>query len=432
MSRKSGFSLTEVLVTVAMTGVIMTGVVMTFSRVNKSTTNSARKSSQTNTLRGVSEVFRNDFSAAGQGLGDLIAYNTHYLLHPDLSGADSSDPDAPKPDPFFYAVADLDYEDKGSGDNFSTITLQWFDYDFTKGSASPTFFVSGYQWESGGVYTGPIVLSSNNADDIAGLAADDVLVFYKVRLLYAASEYQDHAIWNAGLTDADSNPENEAIILQVGSVSAGGTGGFSDVVEKVTVNLKGDGVFQNTFTGNPMLTVTEDVNGDLESRLDTVGHPPSWAFVARKLGTVNDYHRVQYYVDRGDGTDNWALIRSSNVGLSMVPEVIATGLTDFQIKLGLDIPVGTLPADVVRDDIDGYVSATQADVWTMMLGSNPSPLASWGTITLDDFKIAIGRHALAADVMFTQKLTDQYEDGVERTFQEQYRIVNINMPMPNL
>jgi prepilin-type N-terminal cleavage/methylation domain-containing protein len=430
MSRKSGFSLTEVMVTVAITGIIMTGVVMTFSRVNKSTTNSARKSAQTNTLRGVSEIFRHDFNSAGQGVGDLIAYNIRYSLNSALTGV-GIDPDA-KADPYFYGVADLDYEDKGSGDNFSTITLQWFDYDFTQGSASPTFFVSGYQWEDSGTYLGPIVLSSNNADDIAGLSEDDVLIFYKIRLLYEASTYEDFAIWNAGLKDASDNPENEAIILQVGSVTNSGVGGFTDVTEKATITIKGDGLFQNVFTSNKYLTKTEDVETELETRLDSVGHPPKWAFVARKLGTGDDYHRVKYSVDRGAGTDSWALIRYSNVGTVMVPEVIATGLSDFQIKLGLDVPVGTAPTSVVRDDIDGYVTASQTNVWTMMVGTNPSPLASWGAFSVDDFKIMIGRHALVADVMFTQELTDKTEKGVERTFQEQYRILNVNLPMPNL
>ncbi|MDJ0835110.1 MAG: prepilin-type N-terminal cleavage/methylation domain-containing protein [Acidobacteriota bacterium] len=431
--KHKGVSLVEVLLTVAITAVVMAGLVTTISQVTRSVNNATRKTAQTNAVRGLSEMLRHDISAAGMGVGDLNAYNIHFVLNENLTGIDPEESQASQLAPFFFGIDDLDY-DMVNGRNFSSITLQWFDYDFTATDTRPTFFVSDYQWESSGTYSGPVQLSSSNADHINDLKEGDILVFYKVRLLYEGALYEDNAIWNAGLTDVDGNPENEAVILQVGSVSSGGSGGYTDLPEKAIITFKENGIFLNNFPDDAdrMKTKIEGTSGDLASELSDLGHPPKYTFMARKLGSEDSFRRVRYHVEYSSDADTLVLLRTSNVGLNSYEEVVATNITEFEIRLGLDVTVGKAPDTIVRDDVDGYVSNTETDKWTMTRGVNPYGLPGWGSISLDDYRIVLGRHALTADLMFTQSVSDIYAGSSSRSFRQQIRIVNNNLPMPSM
>ena len=181
--RARAFSLIEILLTLAITSVVMAGLVATFSSVSRGVNNTTKKSAQTNTVRGLSELMRKDFTSAGQGVGDLIAYDIRYLLSESLTGVPVSDGTADRPI-FFYGVSDIDYGDVG-GDSFSSVTLQWFEYDYAT-DTRPTFFVSGNDWEASGNYQGPVVLSSSNPNHVTDLKAGDILIFYKLRLMYQA------------------------------------------------------------------------------------------------------------------------------------------------------------------------------------------------------------------------------------------------------
>ena len=432
--RSRGFSLVEVLITVAITTVVMAGLVTTFAQVTKGVNNATRKTAQTNSVRGLSEMLRHDLSAAGSGVGDLRAYNTHFVLSEDVTGIDPGGSNADDLAPFFYGIDDLAY-DVVNTKLFSSITLQWFDFDYTGTDSMPIFFASDYEWDAGGTYTGPMQLATNNENHLDNLESGDIMIFYKLRLMLEAGLYKDNVIWNAGLTDLDGNPDGEAIILQVATVTAGGTGGFSDLTYKGEVTFKSDGVFMNSFSqiDDRMKTMIEDNSGTLIGNLSDEGHPPKWAFVGRKLGGAGSFHRVRYHVEYATEMKAYVLLRSSNVGTTSYDEVVATDIYEFEIRLGLDVPVGTAPDAVLRADMDGYVSSADGTRWTMGTGTNPYGLPGWGSLTNDQYKMMIGRHALVADLLFTQQVDDVFEGGkVKRSFRQQIRLPNNNLPTASL
>jgi len=429
--RSRGFSLVEVLVTLAVTSVVMGGLVATFTSVTKGIDNTTKKSSQTNTMRGLSELMRKDFAAAGQGVSDLNAYNIRALISEAVSGIDPGDPANDLP-PYFYGVADVDYEDV-NGRFFSSVTLQWFEYDLATDNRA-TFFVSDYQWETSGTYTGPVVLSTNSTEHATDLAEGDILVFYKLRVMYEEDAYTEDtgpAIWNAGF-ETNSKPDNEAIILQVKTVTSGAAGGFDDLSEKVAVTFHDSAIFLNNYgAGNGIQTEIADSDGDLATKLDNIGHPPGYAFIARKLGKENAFRRVSYSVRQMTSGD-YVLVRTSNVGTDRYSEIVATDVEEFEIRLGLDVQVGIEPDDVQQADIDGYVQRSDNSSWTMSYVLNPS-LPTWPAgITQDEFWISIGRHTLMADVLFTQNVPDKLEGSITRSFRQQFRVNNNVLPMPSL
>jgi len=433
MQKTRGYSLVEILVTLAVTSLVLAGLVSTFTTVSQGINNTTKKSSQTNTLRGLSEMMRKDFAAAGQGVSDLNAYNIRYVLSSGFTGINNDDGSADRPR-YFYGVHDVDFEPV-SGKDFSSVTLQWFDYKYASGADRPTFFVSDYQWEDSGTYVGPLVLSTSDPDHIDDLQSGDIMVFYKLRVMYDQDAYAADAgpaIWNAG-HETDGFPDNEAIILQIDSITQGASGGFDDLDYKVQITFKSDGLFYNNFPDpeERMQTRIPVQSGNLADKIDK-GHPPPQSFIARKLGDEESYRRVVYSIRKMDSSNNYVLIRSSNVGTTSYEELVATNVSDFRVRLGLDLAVGIEPGLVQRSDVDGYVTLTDNTAWTMSYTYNPG-LPPWPTsdIDLDDFRTVIGRHTLTADVLFTQKADDKLDSSVVRTFRQQFRVLNNTLPMPS-
>ena len=426
-SRRSGFSIVEVLTTVAVTTVVMAGVVVTFNRITRSANNATRGSDLTNSTRGLGDMLRYDFAMAGKGINDLNALNIRHRFTDAFSGRQTGDPE---PEPFLYGIADVSEDANG----FSEISLHWFDYDLTAGDSArnPTFIASGV-WLTGATQTGPVILQSNNTDALDGLESGDMLLFYKLHIFNQEDSFQTSAIWNAGITDNNGDPANEAIVLQVDQVIDPTLGllGFSDLAGVKIVTFTDGTVFSNTFPTDNILDIAfEDYIGGLTSKLDATLNMPNYVFLARKLGDKNSFNRVQYKVDRESSTDPWVLLRTHNG----VEEVVATRVTQFQVRLGLDVPIGRTPGAVDRDDMDGYVTSLNPASWT---GGFADSSSNWGSLTTSQFVQIIGRHTIAATVSFTQesavKDTGDADQSVkQRSFVRIYPTSNNTLPMPNL
>lgn len=439
MNRKhKAFSLVEVIVSIAVTAVIVTGATVAYSQISRSSTNSMAKSEQTNSLRGVSEMMRADFTAAGKGASDLNMYNIHYMLTDELTGLSPADAGADH-NPYFYGVGNLDYETVGNK-NFSKVTLQWFEFDADDETAQPTFFVSltNGAWDNSGGYVDALTLSTAKQEYVDSLQPGDFIVLYRVGVMYEASAYDNVAIWNAGLQDQNNDPAGEAVILQVDTIGdAAANEGYDDLTFKKSITFRDD-VVMTTFPSEDYRMkpdVTEPLGTNLVDQVNNMGHPPAATFMVRRLGPEDAYQRVEYFVQQTPGQEKYSLIRSANNGTkTMTEEVVVSNVTTFDIRLGLDVPVNILPEDVVRDDMDGYVSNTDVNNWTMGLAvSEPYGLPEFdGSFSPREFKIIIGRHALMADVLFETSGDDVFDNSFERGFRQQYRIYNNTLPMPSL
>jgi hypothetical protein len=159
---------------------------------------------------------------------------------------------------------------------------------------------------------------------------------------------------------------------------------------------------------------------------DTLGIPKT-TFLARKLGDGDSFSRIHYYVTRASDDDPVVLVRASNG----VEQVVATGVTDFSIRLGIDVPLDTNPSAVQRANMDGYVSRLDSSAWSRGYEDTVNP---WSSLSNADFKRIIGRHTVAAEVTFTQQSlqTDTAEkDAPHRTrsFVQQFTIPNAKLPM---
>ena len=145
---------------------------------------------------------------------------------------------------------------------------------------------------------------------------------------------------------------------------------------------------------------------------------PGEYWLARRLGNANSFNRVTYTIEEADspGEPNY-LVRTHNGEKS----ILATDIEAFEITLGLDMPVGKEPSEVTSDLINGQISRFDDDYWTLGRETDNR----WNNMDDDLFKMIIGRHTLQAEVKFTQNT----QDGEKRSFTQQYRILNGNLPL---
>jgi prepilin-type N-terminal cleavage/methylation domain-containing protein len=429
MTNRRGFSLVEIMVTIAVSTLVLSGIVLTFNRITASANNAARGSSLTNTTRGLADLIKYDLQSAGRGIADLSALDIRYRFTPEYSGWESGDPE---PEPYFYGIEDLIFNQT---DETTEIILHTFDYDYSasgKGK-NPTFVIAfddDENWPDTGAYVGPVYLASNSQADLEGLANGDIIIFYKQHVFAEASAFEDHAIWNAGIVDVDGNPDNEALILQVGTV-----GDITAESHALGLDFEAAVTFQYgpIFDNNPPDTNRLNTRWEKPAETfstgmsDTLGIPKN-TFLGRKLGDGNSFNRIHYYVTRASDDDPIVLIRSVNG----VEQVVATGVTDFSIRLGIDVPLDLSPDSIDRKThMDGYVSRLDSSAWTRGFEDTVNP---WASLSNADFKRVIGRHAIAAEVSFTQESLEgdtAEKDGHNRsrTFVQQFTIANAKLPM---
>ena len=433
--QKRGFSLIEVMMTILLSLVVMAGLANTLRKVQSSVKNASAGSDLSNSTRALAKLMRNDFANAGRGFGDLLAIQAHYAFNPDFV-------DIATEDRIMYAVDDLVKDAAGSVAETSGITLHWFDYDIGTSATgtNPTYLVNMPEgdWPIDGVYTNTLELYSMNEEHLESLEPGDVLFFYKHEILTEQDWFIDgDAIWNRDeMEDGGDFEKNSGVILQIGEVSSLSESIDEDLpgMSLVTINFAAEGTFftndLSTSINNtqfPGYNFTEDLG--VAIRDSEQGYPslPADVHVARKLGDEKSFHRVQYSVEQETGDDPAVLIRTHNGSR----EVIATNVTEFSIKIGMDIAPGLPPDAVMRTDMDGYVSIGEMDNWTQSY-------SDYGT-TAELFRTMIGRHAVSAEVSFTQEAfvrdrsdTTMTTGKKTRSFVEQFRIWNNTLPMSSL
>ena len=425
--RYSGFTLLEVMVAVAITAVVLAGVVTTFSNVTKSTRNAARASDLTNSSRGLAHLLEYDFASAGKGLGDINALNIHYkFTHPDDGGIVNE----PVPDTTLYGVTDLTVD----GDGFSEVVLQWFDYDLAGVAANknPTFIVDFSAIQLGLTpiedYDGTAYLISNKAEHLDEVKVGDIFLFYKNTVFADSEKFETDAIWNAGIVDDLGSPANGAVILQVESVGTAEDDvtslGGGEYFDRVAVTFSNSRIFDRTLgasLANPTLFTTYAM--EMSTEIKDEMRLPEATYLARKLGDGDSFHRVHYRVE-GSGATR-ALVRDHNGQ----EEVVATGVNEFLVSIGVDVPEKD-PDAVVRDDMDGFVTSMSSSSWV-------TQLSDMGSLSAEQFKRLVGRHAIGAQVYFSQQSLagdtgDSDSDHKERSFVQQFRILNNSLPVANL
>ena len=423
---KSGFSLVEMMTAIAITTVVMTGVVVTFSRVTKSADNAERSSAITNTSRGLADILRSDFIAAGKGFSDLKALDIHFRFGPGFRVSGS------RSDLLMYGIADLYYK---PDDTTSEIILHYFDYDIRE---NPTFiFHTEETWGESGTttYTEGYVISSDVGalDEIQGIE-DGIWLIYKYDWLVKAAE-DGMTIWNTGYNGDD--PLNHGIILQAGTTGVVETGAYADhylgddpdtgdsLGSQMKLNFSDGPIFSNDLGGNaiktPLVKAANSVPATLDRGPDGSHYRfPEGYWLARYLGDGNSFNRISYYIQRGSAPgDPDVLIRDHNGEIA----ALATEVEEFTVNIGIDSDVGIGPTFVTKAMADGLISRVgDVDNWT----TGQEQDARWDSLSVHEFKQILGRHAIQAEVTFTQ--VSHKVDG-DRSFVQLYRIVNGSLPL---
>lgn len=425
--RSPGFTLVEVMIAVGISVVVLGGLVKTFSDITKSTANANRSSDMTTVSRGVAQLLELDFSQTGKGINDLSALNVHYKFEPPPNGF----VDEPIPQLSLYGVADATHDG-----TFSSVTLQWFDYDLAGSSngENPSFVVDFSEMQGADTtpldnFDGNAKLISNKLEHLQSIAVGDIFLFYKYRVFNEVAKFEDEAIWNAGVVDILGNSEIEAFILQIGTVDTPGVDASGLGMDfEMTITFDDAGIFSRNLGAYAAQTLFQTYAFVMPTEVRTEMKLPSSLFLARKLGDADSFNRVQYSVENSGG--NNILLRSHNGD----EEVVATNVTQFDVSVGLDV-TNKKPDDIVRDDMDGYVSSLDSAFWTQ-------DLSDWGgSLSAEEYRRILGRHAMAIRVDFTQEsLTKDLGDADAggagghkiRTFSRQFRIWNNALPIPNL
>ncbi len=420
---QQGFSLVELMTTVAITILVLAGVVTTFSKIASSSTNTSKSAALTNTTRGLTHMIGYDFASAGRGFSDLIPINIRYQFSESFYTYGETE----ERDTYLYSISDLNYDEDTQT---SEITLNYFDYDMRN---NPSFFVEvpedeAEDWgqETHKTYNSLILSTKDNAA-LAKLESGDILLIYPIHPFVELSS-ETRTPWSS------FEGKNEAFILQVSEV-----GEISDQGENrlaLTVTFGEGPVFSNTFDKPPAnssaIEPSTDVYTSIKDRTNSGYALPSQAWIARKLGDVDSFNRVTYQVVSGEeGGGTLALARRRND----TNELLATNVQTFTVRLGLDINP-SFAADMEnmpRSEMNGQVSRLDTDFWTMGKGYD----SVWDSISVDEYLIAIGRHTLQAEVEFMQQgATDTTEKAGEdgayqqrRGFTQQYRIRNVTAPV---
>ncbi|CAM2068917.1 Prepilin-type N-terminal cleavage/methylation domain-containing protein [Sulfidibacter corallicola] len=435
---RSGFSLTELMVTLVISIVVLGGLMASFSRINQSTRDASRSNDMTVSMNGLSTQLRHDFANAAKGLSDMSAMNIKYRFTPGFVAEVNNGN-------FFYGVTN--HVEDGNG--FSSITLQWFDYDLVGAEASTTpsfvFTLPG----GGNAWPGQVVsglVHSNNEDDLNLLQEGDVFLVYQTSALTQNEAYQREdgqpAAWNNPALNQPGTAKTDALLVQVSAMGG---------VEASSLNLAfqrelqftpaGDNMFDNDFPGGSIDNVyaetgpqtLPDLGLNAQGDGDNKFAVQADIIIARRLSPGTGFHRVRYEVDLSGVHPNTGqtvptLLRFHN---NDTPEVIAVGVTQFRISLGMDVDPSSDPGLVLLADMDGAVSVR--DTLTTWADS----AADLG-VSEDNYRIIIGRHAMVARVDFgLETLTSNLvkdsgtPDKQARSFSQQFKI-NTTLPTPYL
>ncbi len=422
--KQKAFSLLEVLLGLALSLIVIAGVAALFSGINSGVRNSARSSDLTNNVRGVFQILQHDVYMASRGIGDLNLYQFHFN-NPNVSNEN-----------LFYGLANL-HDDDGD----SELEVQYFDYDFSSGAGNPTFAVDWPGSTGGELWPSDIpevnLMSTIDGDPAIGsIAVGDVFVFYRSNALFELGIEQLVENLQAGPYFDERTPEdgglgNGGFIVQVSSVEAtapespyncdGAPGGY---LSAARVQFGGPS-FSSDLSANPVLTnYTEPINDQkcpvsfFRDDLAASGwvRPASGLWLARKVGSGANYHRITYSVQ------NETLIRTENGQ----PVILASNVKEFIIEAGMDI------RPLQGDDWDGAVSVLEPDFWI----TNMDTLAG----DREQSRAYLGRHALAVRTSITfeslfDDLTDSAAGGTgrtkTRTLSNQFRIKNQHLPLRN-
>lgn len=413
-------TLVEIMVAIGIAAVVLGGVVATFSRVTSSVTNASRAADITVTNRSVADLLERDFANAGRGISDLNALNMHFAFSSSFVTGTLNEE-------HLYPIAGLEHD----GTAYSDITLQWFDYDLSEPNRNLTFvadFPSGSAWDDLGNYSEPVTLLANDNTTLAQIQSGDIFVFYKYGIFRVNQEdIAQDGIWNSNIEDPDEpgRPLNDAVILQVGELSSVSTSlSVTGITYARTIQTyKSDQIFSNDLNGNASQTIFTPYNAALGVSLDDDLRMPAGTFLARRLGHASSFNRVRYYVPPNSRT----LIRSHNGN----EEVVASNVSRFEVRVGLDTPKGN-PTAFGSDDMDGYVSVNETNRWTRDLTDSG--------LSIQQYKILLGRHALAAEVAFSiESLEKDRGDSAAggtggtkvRSFVQHYRLWNSTLPTIN-
>lgn len=427
---EKGFSLVELMATVAITTLVLAGVVTTFGRIASSSKNTSKSAALTNSTRGLSGLLASDFASAGRGFSDLLLINIRYQFSESFY---TFGPDEER-SPYMYAITDLRYDQTTES---SEITMNYFDYDLRR---SPSFCFLPSEAETDEEDWGTATrttyeggrLYSSTVESFDQVKEGDIFLIYPLVAFVEAPD-KEKTPWNnyAGRIDA--------VILQVSQVSEvqGGEEGGTDhmglsAMMEITFgdgpifSNKLDAVLENDEPITDKVTFTEG----LERKTGYAMDGKTW--VARRLGNADSFSRITYEVIAGDEAEGTQVLARRRNG---TPDLVATDVQTFKVQLGLDIDP-TLTADMTqmeRADMDGRVSRMTAGFWTYGKDIDNA----WDSTSEDDFRIAIGRHALQAEVEFLQMgsldTTEQDAEGENftqrRGFIQQYRIRNMTAPI---
>jgi prepilin-type N-terminal cleavage/methylation domain-containing protein len=425
---KSGFSLVEVMVAIAITSIVMTGVVVTFSRVTKSAENAELSSAITNTSRGLADILRSDFTAAGKGFSDLKALDIHFRFHQDYYVYSSPI----REDKLMYGITDLFYN---VSNTTSEITFHYFDYDIRE---NPTFiFHTNETWGEAGTTTyneGYVISTDLEALDKIKGVKDGIWLIYKYDWLVKTAD-DGETIWNTA--PDDGIPLNHGIILQAGTTGDVETGTYADhylgmdadtgdsLGRQMKLNFSDGPIFSNQLSGNaietPLVQAAESVPAKLDRGASGNHYRfPTGYWLARYLGDAYSFNRVSYSIQRGSAPgDPDVLVREQNGELA----ALATEVEEFTVRIGIDSDVGVSPGSVTATMADGLISrVTEIENWT----TGQQQDSRWSGLSAEEFKKILGRHAIQAEVTFTQA-SSQVEG--DRSFDQVYRIVNGSLPL---
>ncbi|MCB9398306.1 MAG: type II secretion system protein [Acidobacteria bacterium] len=413
MNRQKAFSLVELLISLAISIVVLGGVIATFSRMNEGIRNANKSSDLTTGMRGIFAMFQHDIYMSSKGFSDLNAYQIHYN-NSAVTGEN-----------YFYSITGLTTSPS------SQVTLQWFDYNMASADSNPTYAVLTEDGKAASFTSSfpALLFCSTILDDprLSTIAQGDVYVIYNGDLLYEYdwTELRDNMDPTTGLIDETAHPIGAGIV-EVESVSDGvipdpynaGPKAFKTAKR---VQFRSSGTFGNSFTVNlgtpyvPPQPLGTYMAGAVESpsASGNVRFPPdSW--FARKVGTLDTFHRVTYRLDSD------TIIRTEN----NQDMILSTEISNFRITVGLS-------------------DATITDAWT---GSASSDSSDWVTDESDMAsssvaKELLGKHAYALRVELEKRslfkdTSDTNADGSggalkSRKMSQTFKVKNAHIPLAN-
>ncbi len=424
---EKGFSLVELMATVAITTLVLAGVVTTFGKIASSSNNTSKSAALTNSTRSLNSLLSYDFASAGRGFSDLLMINIRY----EFSESFYVFGDDEERSPYMYAIGDLRYD----GANSSEITLNYFDYDVRR-TPSFAFLPSEAEMDDWGTpahttYEGGR-LYTNSPEGFDVVKEGDIFLIYPLAPFVQEPD-KDKTPWD------QFEGEIDAIILQVASVEAPQLGGEASTEHKGLSSMMevtfGDGpIFSNTpdtvMENDEAPTDALEFNDDLLREKGYQMNQRAW--IARRLGDADSFNRITYEIISGEETDSKQVLARRRNG---VPELVATDVEIFKVRLGMDIDPSRIAdmTSLTRTDMDGRVSRLEGSFWTY--GKDHESV--WDSSSEDVFRMAIGRHALQAEIEFLQMGSADHnakdDDGESfrqrRGFVQQYRIRNVTAPI---